>query len=565
MTGAQVIVETLVRKGIQRLFTFPGGTLAPIYDECVKSKIEIFCAYHEQGAGYGALAAARLTGRAQVASVTSGPGATNVVTVVADAFFDSTPLVILTGQVGTADVASGRPVRQSGFQQVDTVAMMKPVTKATFLPMSPDEVAECLREAFAIAEEGRPGPVVVDLPMDVQRGSLKKPAGSLTRPLSDRPVPDNARILEAAHWIARAERPVIFAGQGVLLSGAHEALRALALARGIPVVMSILGLGAVPTDHELALGYVGHTGNQCAGLAVHHADALIVAGARLDVRQTGNRPDAWVPDGKVVHIDLDTAELDHPRVRTDLIIHSDARLAFQALTHALEPMAKKDLSAWRGRIAEWKASYPLFKGPSGDHLLPQHIIETANRITRRRDRVVVSGVGSHQQWTARHMDFDFPRQSWLTSGGHGAMGYDLPSAIGAQLTRPDDLVICFVGDGSLQINIQELQSVVSHALPIKIIVLDNKRLGIVSQFQLFNWNADPATGGRSNPDFAAVAEAYGIRAYRISHTDEVERVLQEALRQEGPALVHCRIRPEEDVEPMLMAGQTLDKMWPYHE
>lgn len=563
MLGSEIITEAFIRHGLKRIYTFPGGTLAPIFDAIRRQNIEIFCARHEQGAGYVALAVARLTRTPQVVMVTSGPGVTNISTVVADAYFDSTPLIALTGQVGTGDINSGRLVRQCGFQQVDTISLMKPIVKATFLPLSPADLPTMLEEAFAVAVEGRPGPVVVDLPMDVQRGTLNESPIVNPRKAASPLEPESGLIAQAAEWLAKAQRPVIFAGQGVLLSDACTELRRLAESRDIPVAMSLLGIGSFPTDSSLALGFPGHTGNQYAGRAFHEADVLLVVGARLDVRQTGTCTDQFVPNGRVIRIDLDAAELTYPRVRSNLDIHADAKLALAQLFQVLEAHSVPDLSKWRARIEEWKAKYPLAYDSHGTLVKPQHIIETVSHLTRGERVVAVSGVGSHQQWAARHFDFDFPDRAWLTSGGHGAMGFDLPTAIGAQLTRPDDLVVCFVGDGSLQINIQELQTAIVYNTPVKIFVLDNRRLAMVSQFQLLNWNSDPTTGNKVNPDFAAIARAYGIQAYTISKPREVKPIAEEALAYNGPVLVRCLVDYSEDVLPMLLPGQTMDKMWPY--
>jgi acetolactate synthase-1/2/3 large subunit len=563
MLGSDIIADTFIRHGLKRIYTFPGGTLAPTFDAIYRRNIDIFCARHEQGAGYAGLAVARLTRTPQVVMVTSGPGVTNLVTVVADAYFDSTPLIALTGQVGTGDINSGRLVRQCGFQQVDAVSLMKSIVKATFLPLSPADLPSMLEEGFAVAMEGRPGPVLVDLPMDVQRGALDgRPVTKARKPMAPT-GPEPRLIAEAAEWLAKAQRPVIFAGQGVLLSDACTVLRGLAESRGIPVAMSLLGIGSFSTNSSLSLGFPGHTGNQCAGRAIHEADVLLVVGARLDVRQTGTCTDQFVPNGRVIRIDLDAAELTYPRVRSDLVIHADARLALAELVKVLEGHRVPDLSKWRAQIEEWKAQYPLAYDSQGTLVRPQQVIETVNHLTHGKRVVAVSGVGSHQQWTARHFDFDFPDRAWLTSGGHGAMGYDLPTAIGAQLARPDDLVVCFVGDGSLQINIQELQTAVVYGTAVKIFVLDNHRLAMVSQFQLLNWNSDPTTGNKVNPDFAAVARAYGMQAYTINKPEDVNPVAKKALAHDGPALVHCLVDPSEDVMPMLLPGQTMDRMWPY--
>jgi acetolactate synthase-1/2/3 large subunit len=495
--------------------------------------------------------------------VTSGPGVTNLVTPIADAFYDSTPLVALTGQVGTADIRAGRRVRQRGFQEVDTPSLLKSLTKEVFQPMTPGELPGVLRRAFTIANEGRPGPVVVDLPMDVQKSTECPPGDAEAHDPPSQGTLDMGLVEKAASWIAEAERPVVFAGQGVLIAEACEPLRRLVHSRRIPTVMSMLGLGAVPTDSEVALGFPGHTGNRCANRVIHEADVLLALGVRLDVRQTGTLTEAFVPNGRIVRIDLDEGELSFPRVKTHINILADAGAALEALLQALESRPPRDLAPWWERVEELRCRSPLsFEGAEG-LLKPQQVVETVNRLTRGRAAVAVSGVGSHQQWTARHFDFDHPQRAWLTSGGHGAMGYDLPTAIGAQLNRPDDLVLCFVGDGSLQLNIQELQTAVDYQTPVKIFVLDNSRLAMVSQFQLMNWGSDPTTGGKSNPDFAAIARAYGLEAFTLSTPDELESVARRALDHDGPALVHCRVDPREDVSPMLLPGKAMDAMWPY--
>lgn len=561
MTGADIIAEDFVKRNLERIYTFPGGTIAPVFDALSKRNIEIFCAYHEQGAGYAALAAARLTHKTQVVMVTSGPGVTNIATVVADAYFDSTPLVVIMGQVGTGDINSDRQVRQCGFQQVDAISLMKPISKATFSPRSPDDLSEILETAFSVTTNGRYGPVVIDLPMDVQRGKITKNFYIISHKSNKMVEPESGHIAEIAKCLVNAQKPVIFAGQGVLLSDACTELRQLSKNCDIPVVMSLLGLGAIPTDSPLAFGFAGHTGNQYAARAIYEADLLLVIGARLDVRQTGSCVDKFVPHGKVIRIDLDSSELEYPRVKSDINVCCDATLALALLNKVMESQKLPKHSNWRAYINELKTEYPLTYKSNNASIKPQEVIEVVNKLTFGQSVVAVSGVGSHQQWAARHFDFDFPRRVWLTSGGHGAMGYDLPTAIGAQIVRPDDLVVCFVGDGSLQINIQELQSVVVHNTPVKIFVLDNSRLAMVSQFQLMNWNDDPTTGHKINPDFIAIARAYGIKAYAIKRPEEIEPVSLEALSYEGPALIHCFVDYNEDVSPMLLPDQTMDKMW----
>jgi len=565
--GADVVADAFVHHGIERIHVFPGGTIAPIFEAAIARNVEIFTARHEQGAGYAALAAARLRGRPEVAMVTSGPGATNLVTPVADAYFDSTPLVAITGQVATSDMRGAMPIRQRGFQEVDTVSMMRPITKEQILPRRAEDVAQAVERAFRISAAGKPGPVLLDLPMNVQREVLSAPTscepqhGSAEQEISGA-EPDAAELDAIAARIRSASRPVIVAGQGVLLARAQQELRRLAIMRQIPVSQSLLGLGAFPTAHPLALGYHGHTGNQYAGLAIHEADLVLVFGSRLDVRQTGSLPDRFAPGATIVRIELDEGELACSRVRSDLTVHGDVRRALTGLISRLEGCPQPDLCAWHTRIDGWRKRFRL-TWDAGGALKPQPIVCAASRLTARQEVVCVTGVGSHQHWVARHFELDFPTRPLLTSGGHGAMGYDLPTAVGAQLARPTSTVLCFVGDGSLQINIQELAAVAEHQLPVKLVVLDNHRLGIVSQFQLQNWDDDPTCGQKWNPDFLAIGAAYGIPGWRIAHEDEIEDALAAAIAVDGPALVHCLIDPHEDVSPMLLAGQTLDGMWPY--
>lgn len=559
--GAEIIVDAFVRHGCERLYVYPGGTIAPILDDAKKRGLDIFCGRHEQGAGYAALAVSRLRQQPQVVMVTSGPGVTNLITTVADGYYDNTPLIVITGQVGTGDLKRDLPLRQRGFQETDSCALMASITKAQFLVEHQDDLARVMEQAFHIASSGRFGPVLIDMPMNVQRGELSAPAVVPTM-LSDDQGNDLAGVAELAQWLSAAQRPVIIAGQGVLLSQSHELLRELATTYGIPVSHSLLGLGAMPSDSELALGFHGHTGNQYAGKAIQNSDLVIAIGSRLDVRQTGNQFDRFAAGAKIVRIDLDANEAKHGRVRTNLLINGDAKAALAELLLELKKMQLPQWSDWRQQIAGWRQEYALSYSNNG-RLKPQRVVESADRLSRDRRVICITGVGAHQHWVARHFSFDYPQRILLTSGGHGAMGYDLPSAVGAQLNDKDALVVCIVGDGSFQMNMQELGAVAERNLPLKIIVLDNHRLGIVSQFQNFNWQDDPTTGKKWNPDFAAIAQGYGIRAFTVSESGAVEATLQAAFAHNGPVLVHCIIDEEEDISPMLLAGQTLDGMWPH--
>ena len=559
--GAHLIVESLLAYHCERLYVYPGGTIAPILDEAKAKGLDIFCARHEQGAGYAALAAARLSQQPQVVMVTSGPGVTNVLTCVADAYYDSTPLVVITGQVGTGDLCGDRPIRQRGFQEVDTPALFKTISKAQFQPTSTEQLAQVMADAFNLAMQGRPGPVVIDLPMDVQRNELAQ-AASVVPLDTATPVFDDD-LSGLCDLIAAANQPLIIAGQGVLLSGATESLRALSNL-GIPVSHSLLGLGAIPTDSELNLGFHGHTGNQYAGVAIQQADLVLVIGSRLDVRQTGNQFDRFAKNAKIVRIDLDKDEVAESRIRHDQFINADVDQVLSALLPLLGEMSLPCWQPWLDKIALLKKQHAL-KPMQDQGLLPQQVIEMADQLTQGKELVCTTGVGSHQHWVARHFSFDVPRRRLLTSGGHGAMGYDLPSAVGAQLTNPDALVMCIVGDGSFQMNIQELAAIQEYKLPIKIIILDNHRLGLVSQFQQFNWQDDPTTGEKWNPDFCAIAQAYGIESFAVTADDDLESILSQALNSSQAALVHCQVAIEEDLTPMLLAGQTLDNMWSSHD
>jgi acetolactate synthase-1/2/3 large subunit len=558
--GADLVLEAFLRHQVRRVFIFPGGTIAPILDRIEKrSRIEIVCPRTEQGAGYAALGYARITGETAVFMVTSGPGVTNAVTPIADAYYDNIPLVVITGQVGTGDMRGDLPVKQRGFQEVDTVDLMKPIAKAVFQVKDPGDLADVMEQAFCLARSGRQGPVVVDLPMNVQRGKIES-----ARPVIKRadvtPIVPLAKIDMLAQWIAQAKRPVILAGGGVIASDAVKELRALADACGIPVTMSMPGIGAYPSHAPLSLGMCGYAGSQYANLAMYQCDLLIGIGTTFHLRQTGSLPAKTVANGRVARIDLDANELKHSRVPLDLEIHADAKAALAALSRAVARVEAPNTSAWLDQIGDWKAQYPLLAGKPGPLPKPQDIIEIANLAVKNTPVIVTTGVGQHQCWVPRHFDFHAPERMLLTSSGHGTMGFDLPAAIGAKIANPDATVICFVGDGSLQMNIQELATIVERGLDIKIVVLDNHALSIVAQFQRQNWKSHPSTGDKYNPDFAAIAQAYGIAGVTIASRDGMAPKLRAALNGKGPVLIHCHVDPEEDLLPMLLGGHTLDDM-----
>lgn len=562
ISGAEKIVEEFVRRGTEYVFIYPGGTIAPILDVIKKkTAIKVVCPRNEQGAGYTALAYARLSGKPSVFMVTSGPGVTNAVTPIADAYFDNVPMVVLTGQVGTGDLRGGIPVKQRGFQECDTVGILKSISKAVRIVTDTRELPKVMDYAFSLAQTGRKGPVVIDLPMDIQRTSLAsnefvpiKKHKSVPRPISKRKITKLARLLN------EAERPIILAGGGVLAAGAQVQLRMLAERYGIPVVMSLPGIGAYPSNKALSLGLIGYVGSQYANLALHNADLVLCIGTTLHVRQTGSLPEKMAPAATIVRIDIDKHELTHSRVPLDLAIRADAKDALTTLLSVTKSPIQKKTSAWRLQIENWKKQYPL-RVENNAPLKPQYVITLVNEITHnKKDIVVTTGVGQHQMWASRHFQFNFPRRELLTSSGHGTMGFDLPAAIGAKIARPHAEVLCIVGDGSLQMNIQELATVVDLKLDIKIIVLDNHALNIVAQFQRQNWKSHPTTGDKYNPNFATIAKAYGIWSTEIDSPREAKKKLTAALKRKGPTLIHCTIDPREDILPMLLGGHTLNDM-----
>lgn len=562
ISGAEKIVEELARRGTEYVFIYPGGTIAPILDVIKrKTTMKVVCPRNEQGAGYAALAYARLSGKPSVFIVTSGPGVTNAVTPIADAYYDNVPMVVLTGQVGTGDLRGDIPVKQRGFQECDTVGILKSISKAICIVTDTRELPMVMNYAFSLAQEGRKGPVVIDLPMDVQRASLEPKRFFPIKKHASIPysIPKQ-KIIKLARLLQNAERPIILAGGGVLAAGAQVQLRALAERYGIPVATSLPGMGAYPSNKALSLGLIGYVGSQYANLALHNADLVLCIGTTLHVRQTGSLPEKMAPAATIVRIDIDKHELAHSRVPLHLDIHADAKQALIALLRVAKSLSQGKTNAWRFQIENWKKRYPL-QVENDVPLKPQYVITLVNEITRNRKNVVVTtGVGQHQIWVSRHFQFDFPRRELLTSSGHGTMGFDLPAAIGAKIARPHAEILCIVGDGSFQMNIQELATIVDLKLDIKIIVLDNHALNIVAQFQRQNWKSHPTTGDKYNPNFAHIAKAYGIWSTEINSPREAKKKLTVALKRKGPVLIHCTIDPKEDLLPMLLGGHTLDDM-----
>jgi len=557
-----MIAKTLKRLGVERVFVFPGGTVAPLLDALIKEGIEYFCTINEQGAGYAALGAAKTTGFPQIVIVTSGPGATNVLTPVADAYYDSVPLLVFTGQVGMGSINYKKKIRQTGFQETDTVGIFKPVTKSSRILAGGNDIAKTIYEAFMLTKSGRPGPVLVDLPMDIQRSEYKYIPLKLDKkklPKVNKIIPCLKKIDE---FIFDAKRPLILAGNGVYISQTVKYVRKFAEKFNIPVVSSLPGVGIMPSNHPLCFSFAGHTGEYFANLATHYADLLIVFGARLDLRQIGSEIQDFKDNKKIVRIDIDKNELEFGRISADLSINADLSVFFQKFFSQKNEMKKKNTD-WIRKINSWKKKFHSSQFYKKYSVGSYDVIKCVDRKTKKKEVIVSSGVGTHQQLVPRFFTFDYPKRNWLTSAGHGAMGFDIPSNIGAMLKKKNAMGIVFVGDGSFQMNIQELATIKEHNLPIKIFVMDNSRLGLVSQFQMLTWGSDPTTGGKKNPSFSKIGKAYGLKSFDICKRSQIEPVVNKVFSDLSPTIVHCHIDSREDVLPMLLGGQKLNEMHPF--
>ena len=558
-TGAQILLECLKREGVEVIFGYPGGAILPLVDELPNWGFRNILVRHEQAAVHAADGYARASGKVGVCLVTSGPGATNTVTGIATAYMDSIPVVVFTGQV---------PVHLIGndaFQEADIVGITRPCTKHNYLVTDVKKLARIVREAFYIARSGRPGPVLVDLPKNVLTDTteFRYPEKVEIRgyqPTLDGHIP---QIERAARLILKARRPLIYAGGGVISSGASEELRELAEFLQIPVTTTLMGLGGFPGTHPLFLGMLGMHGTYRANMAITHCDVLIAIGARFDDRVTG-KVDEFSPHSKKIHIDIDPTSISK-NVQVDIPIVGDCKRVLRRLLEALKEEKpdreayREGLIPWYEKIEEWKGKDKLAYNQNL-RIKPQFVVEKIYQLTKG-DAIISSEVGQNQMWTAQYYRFDHPR-TFLTSGGLGTMGYGFPAAIGAQVAFPDRLVIDIAGDGSIQMNIQELATAVQHRLPVKVAILNNGYLGMVRQWQgLFYEKKYVLTEiGQWNPDFVKLAEAYGAVGLRATRPEEVEPVIREALRTPLPVLMDFVVEPEEDVYPMVPAGEPITKM-----
>jgi len=556
-TGADILIETLSDLGVEVVFGYPGGAVLPIYDAIFKQdRIRHILVRQEGGAAHAAEGYARSTGKPGVVLVTSGPGATNAVTGITDALMDSIPMVVITGQVPTALIGS------DAFQECDTVGITRHCTKQNYLVKDPAELEGVIREAFSIATTGRPGPVLIDLPKDVQVAATatNRPRNSVG--YQPQIEPDAELIANAVEMIAAAERPIFYTGGGIINSGpaASEALRELAKLTGAPVTSTLMGLGALPASSPQWLGMLGMHGTYEANMAMNRADLIIALGARFDDRVTG-RLDAFAPHARKIHVDIDRSSINKI-VSAELGIVGDVGRAIEAMIALWRQRGHQaaDLQPWFAQIDQWRAKRSLDFPVSTKEIMPQLAIRRLWEATKDRAPIITTEVGQHQMWAAQHFGFESPNK-WLTSGGLGTMGYGLPAAIGAQLGNPDALVIDIAGEASIQMNIQEMSTATQYELPVKVFILNNEYMGMVRQWQDLTYQGRHSHSySEALPDFVKLAEAYGWKGMRIEKPDALDDGIAEMLAYPGPVMVDCRVAKLANCFPMIPSGAAHTEM-----
>ena len=543
MNGAQWVVHALRAQGVETVFGYPGGAIMPIYDALYDGGVEHLLCRHEQGAVMAAIGYARATGKTGVCMATSGPGATNLITGLADALLDSVPVVAITGQVASPFIGT------DAFQEVDVLGLSLACTKHSFLVQSLEELPRVMAEAFEVANSGRPGPVLVDIPKDIQvaLGELE-PHFSTVENADDFP---HTEVDEASQMLAHAQKPILYVGGGVGMAQAVPALREFIAVTQMPATCTLKGLGAVDADYPYYLGMLGMHGTKAANLAVQECDLLIAVGARFDDRVTG-KLNTFAPNAKVIHMDIDPAEMNKLR---------QAHVALQGDLNALLPALQQPLAidTWRQHAAAMRREHAWRYDHPGDAIYAPLLLKQLSDC-KPADSVVTTDVGQHQMWSAQHMTYTRP-ENFITSSGLGTMGFGLPAAVGAQVARPDDTVICISGDGSFMMNVQELGTIKRKQLPVKIVLLDNQRLGMVRQWQqLFFQERYSETTLTDNPDFLVLASAFGIPGQHITRKDQVEAALDEMLSSKGPYLLHVSIDELENVWPLVPPGASNSQM-----
>jgi acetolactate synthase-1/2/3 large subunit len=562
MSGAEMIVRALQDQGVDTLFGYPGGAVLPIYDALYQQNhVRHILVRHEQGAAHAAEGYARSSGKVGVLLVTSGPGATNAVTGLTDALMDSIPLVCITGQVPTHLIGS------DAFQECDTVGITRHCTKHNYLVRSVEDLPRVLHEAFYVAQHGRPGPVVIDVPKDVQfaMGTYAGPENIQHKTYKPRLDGDADKIAEALAMMATAKRPIFYTGGGVINSGpeASRLLRELVAATNFPITSTLMGLGAYPASGPNWLGMLGMHGTYEANNAMHDCDLMIAVGARFDDRITG-RLDAFAPGSKKIHIDIDPSSINK-NVKVDLGIIGDCGRVLAAMLTGWKPEARgeaasKALSGWWAEIDRWRARKSLSFKPSTQTIKPQHAIRRLHALTKDRETYITTEVGQHQMWAAQHYDFEAPNR-WMTSGGLGTMGYGLPAALGVQMAHPHALVIDIAGEGSVLMNMQEMSTAAQYRLPIKIFILNNEYLGMVRQWQeLLHGGRYSESYSAALPDFVKLADAYGAHGIRVSDPADLDAAIVEMIETPGAVIVDCLVDKLENCLPMIPSGKAHNEM-----
>ena len=561
MTGAEMVIKALIDQGVTDIFGYPGGAVLPIYDElCQQESLTHVLVRHEQGAVHAAEGYARSTGKVGVVLVTSGPGATNAVTGLTDALMDSIPIVCLTGQVPTHLIGN------DAFQECDTVGITRPCTKHNYLVKDVEDLGRVLHEAFYVASTGRPGPVVVDIPKDVQFATGSYTGTPKVRHKTYRPKVkgDQPAIREAVEALATAKKPIIYSGGGIINSGpsASRLLRDLVKVTGYPITSTLMGLGAYPASGPNWMGMLGMHGTYEANMAMHDCDVMLCIGARFDDRITG-RLDAFAPNATKIHVDIDASSINK-NVHVDIPIIGDC-------AHVLEDMVriwkarsvqpdKQALEAWWAQIAEWRKKNSLAYKKNDDVIMPQYAIERLYELTKDRDTYISTEVGQHQMWAAQHFHFEEPNR-WMTSGGLGTMGYGLPAAIGIQKAHPDALVVDIAGEASILMNMQEMSTAVQFRLPVKVFILNNEYMGMVRQWQqLLHGNRISQSYMESLPDFVKLAEAYGAVGLRTEKPGELDDAIKEMISIDQPVIFDCRVHKLANCYPMIPSGAAHNEM-----